>query len=120
MFDHPVHFCFYNCAIAYTQHKPDFTQESTTDPSVYHKHNIYPLFWFQIKHCYWKYFFIVILFFFYSNTIFIDVFKCNKYKKHIIQCFLLLHLLLDLYIKLLKQVAKHLNYFSYVITNILN
>ncbi len=37
-------------------------------------------------------FFIVILFFFYSNTIFIDVFKCNKYKKHIIQCFLLLHL----------------------------
>ncbi len=31
-------------------------------------------------------------FFFYSNTIFIDVFKYNKYKKHIIQCFLLLHL----------------------------
>ncbi len=29
-------------------------------------------------------------------------------------------LLLDLYVKLLKQVAKHLNYFSYVITNILN
>ncbi len=29
-------------------------------------------------------------------------------------------LLLDLYIKLLKQVAKHLDYFSYVITNILN
>ncbi len=50
----------------------------------------------------------------------IDVFKCNKYKKHIIQCFLLLHLLLDLYIKLLEQVAKHLNYFSYIITNILN
>ncbi len=25
---------------AYT-HKPDFTQEST-DPSIYHKHNIYP------------------------------------------------------------------------------
>ncbi len=33
---------------------------------------------------------------------------------------LLLHLLLDLYIKLLKQVAKHLNYFSYIIINILN
>ncbi len=29
-------------------------------------------------------------------------------------------LLLDLYIKLLKQVATHLNYFSYIITNILN
>ncbi len=28
-------------------------------------------------------------------------------------------LLLDLYIKFLKQVAKHLNYFSYVITNTL-
>ncbi len=41
-------------------------------------------------------------------------------KQHIIQCFLLLHLLLDLYIKLLKQVGKHVNYFSYVITNILN
>ncbi len=37
------------CRNAYTQHKPDFTQESTTDPSVYHKHNIYPLFWFQIQ-----------------------------------------------------------------------
>ncbi len=36
------------CRKAYTQHKPDFTQESTTDPSVYHKHNIYP-FWFQIQ-----------------------------------------------------------------------
>ncbi len=58
-------------------------------------------------------------FFFYSNTIFIDVFKCNKYKKHIIQCFFTFafRLLLDLYIKLLKQA---LNYFSYVITNILN
>ncbi len=48
------------------------------------------------------------------------MFKCNKYKKHIIQCFLLLHLLLDLYIKLLKQMAKYLNYFSYIIKNILN
>ncbi len=46
------------------------------------------------------------------------MFKRNKYKKHIIQCILLLHVLLDLYIKLLKQVAKHLNYFSYVITTI--
>ncbi len=46
-------------------------------------------------------------FLFYSNTIFIDLFKCNKYKKHIIQCVLLLHLV---YIKLLKQVATHLNY----------
>ncbi len=27
---------------------------------------------------------------------------------------------LDLYVKLLKQVAKHFSYFSYVITNILN
>ncbi len=24
MFDHALHFCFYNRAIAYTQHKPDF------------------------------------------------------------------------------------------------
>ncbi len=37
-----------------------------------------------------------------------------------IQCFLLLHLLLDVYIKLLKQVEKHFNNFSYIITNILN
>ncbi len=35
----------------------------------------------------------------------------HKYKKYIIQCFLLLHLLLDVYIKLLKQVAKHYIYF---------
>ncbi len=34
----------------------------------------------------WFFFFIQ-----YSNTIFIDVFKCNKYKKHIIQCFLLFY-----------------------------
>ncbi len=48
-------------------------------------------------------------FLFYSNTIFIDVFKCNTYKKHIMQRFLILHLgYLDLYIKLLKQVATHL------------
>ncbi len=95
MFDHPVHFCFYNCAIVaekLTQHKPDFTQESTTDPSVYHKHNIYPLFWFQIQTLLLKVLFHCDSFFFYSNTIFIDVFKCNTYKKHIIQCFLLLHL----------------------------
>ncbi len=53
---------------------------------------------------------------------FITCLKHNKYKQsqHIIQCFLLLHLLLDLYIKVLKQLAKHLNYFSYIITNILN
>ncbi len=68
------------CRKAYTQHKPDFTQESTTDPSVYHKHNIYPLFWFQIQtlllkmlfHCD-SFFFL----FFYSNTIFIDMLKCK-------------------------------------------
>ncbi len=78
--------------------------------AVYYKHNIYPLFWFKIQ----------ILFFPHSPVIqsFIDVFKRNKYKKHIIQCFLLLHLFLDLFIKLLKQVTKHLNYFSYVITTI--
>ncbi len=37
LFDHPVHFCFYNRAVVaekLTQHKPDFTQECTTDPSV--------------------------------------------------------------------------------------
>ncbi len=34
--------------------------------------------------------------------------------------FTFLHLLLDLYLKFLKQVAKHLNYFSYIITNNLN
>ncbi len=65
-------------------------------------------FYFKSKHCYWKCFFID-SFFFYSNTIFIDVFKCNKYKKPIIQCFFTFafRLLLDLYIKLLKQVEKH-------------
>ncbi len=80
------------CRKASTQHKPDFTQESTTDPSVYHKHNIYPLFWFQIQTLLLKMLFHCDSSFFYSNTIFIDMFKCNKYKKHIIQCFLLLHL----------------------------
>ncbi len=67
------------CRKAYTQDKPDFTQESTTDPSVYHKHNIYPLFWFQIQTLL-KTLFLCDSFFFYSNTIFIDMFK---YKKHI-------------------------------------
>ncbi len=45
---------------------------------------------------------------------FIDMFKRNKYKQHS-KCFFLLHLLLDLYIKLLKQVAKHLNSLSQTI-----
>ncbi len=84
------------------QHKPDFTQESY-DPSVYHKHNIYPLFWFQIQTLFLKMLFHCDSFFFYSNTIFIDVFKCNKYKKHYSMLFTFY-----LYIKLLKQVAKHL------------
>ncbi len=50
--------------------------------------------------------FSALWFFFLHSTViqsFIDVFKRNKYKQHIIQCFLLLHLLLDLYIKFLKQ-----------------
>ncbi len=61
------------CRKAYTQHKPDFTQESTTDPSVYHKHNIYPLFWFQIQTLLLKMLFHCDSFCFYSNTIFTDV-----------------------------------------------
>ncbi len=47
---------------------------------------------------------------------FTDVFKYKKYKQHIIQCVLLL----DLYIKLLKQVAKHLITFPMLSQNILN
>ncbi len=90
--------------------------------AVYYKHNIYPLFLFQIQTLLLKMLFQHCDYFLHSPVIqsFIDVIKCNKYKKHIIQCFLLLHLLLDLYIKFLKQVTKHLNYFSYIITNILN
>ncbi len=96
MFDHPVHFCFYNCAIVAEKltHRTSLIShmESTTDPSVYHKRNIYPLFWFQVQTLLLKMLFPCDYFFFYSNTIFIDMLKCNKYKKHIIQCFLLLHL----------------------------
>lgn len=88
---------------------------AATDPWLLTTNNIYPLFWFQIVTE--KTFHIVNLFFLtqYSNPVF-HMCLNNKYKKHIIQCFLLLHL--DLYIKLLKQVAKHLNYFSCIITNI--
>ncbi len=112
MFDHPAHFCFYNCAIVaekLTHSTSLISQEYTTDPSVYHKHNIYPLFLFQIQTLLLKMLFHCDSFFFYSNTIFIDVFKCNKYKKPIIQCFFTFafRLLLDVYIKLLKQVEKH-------------
>ncbi len=85
--------------------------------AVYYRHNMYPLFWFQIQTLLLKMLFQYCDSFLHSPVIqsFTDLFKRNKYKKHIIQCFLLLHLLLDLYIKLLKQLAKHLNYFSYII-----
>ncbi len=86
---------------------------AATDPWLLTTNNIYPLFWFQIVtentfSTLWFFFFTQ-----YSNPVF-HMRLNNKYKKHIIQCFL--HL--DLYIKLLKQVAKHLNYFSCIITNI--
>ncbi len=60
----------------------------------------------------------IVIIFLLSTVIkfFIDVFKYNKYKQHIIQCVLLL----DLYIKLLKQVAKHLITFPMLSQNILN
>ncbi len=66
--------------------------------AVYYKHNIYPLFWFQIQTLLFKMLFKHCDSFFtqYSNIIF--------YRD----------------IKLLKQVTKHLNYFSYIITNIQN
>ncbi len=76
--------------------------------AVYHKHNIYPLFWFQIQTLSLKMLFQQCDYFFLHRTViqsFIDGFKHNKYiivKQHIIQCLLLLHVLLDLYIKLLK------------------
>ncbi len=44
MFDHPMDFSFYNGAEKLTHSTSLISQESTTDPSVYHKHNIYPLF----------------------------------------------------------------------------
>ncbi len=65
MFDHPVHFSFYNCATIILISIQTFLLK-------------------MLFHCDY--------FFFYSNTIFVDMFKCKKYKKHIIQCFLLLHL----------------------------
>ncbi len=63
-------------------------------------------------------FFRIVIIFLLSTLIqsFTDVFKYNKYKQHIIQCILLL----DLYIKLLKQVAKHLMTFPMLSQNILN
>ncbi len=42
------------CRKAYTLHTPDFTQGSTTDTSVYHKHNCIHCFDFKSKHGYWK------------------------------------------------------------------
>ncbi len=58
------------------------------------------------------------LWFLYSTVIqsFIDVFKSNKYKKHIIQCFLLLHLLLEV----AQASGKTFKLLFYIITNILN
>ncbi len=63
-------------------------------------------------------FFRIVIIFLLSTLIqsFTDVFKYNKYKQHIIQCILLL----DLYIKLLKQVAKYLITFPMLSQNILN
>ncbi len=98
-----------------------FTQKSATDPWLFTTNTTFiHYFDFKSKLCYLKCFFSIVMIFLRSTVLqtFIDVFKRNKYKKPIIQCFLLLHLLLDLYIKLLKQVAKHFNYFSYVIINI--
>ncbi len=80
MFDHPVHLYFYYCAVVaekLTHSTSLISQESTTDPSVYHKHNIYPLFLFQITTLLLKMLFHCDPFFFYSNTIFIDVFIRN-------------------------------------------
>ncbi len=65
MFDHTLHVCVYNCATIILISNPNIVTENA---------------------------FSLWLFFFYSNTIFIDVFKCNKYNKHIIQRFLLLPL----------------------------
>ncbi len=84
------------CIKAYTQHKPDFTQESTTDFNTVcdlftTNTTCIHYFDFKSKLCYWKCFFIVILLFFYSNTIFINMFKCNKYKKRNIFSLLIFH-----------------------------
>ncbi len=65
-----------------------FTWESAPDPWLFTTNNIYPD--FKSRHCYLKHFFSIVS----LNTIF------------------------HRDIKLLKQVTKHLNYFSYIITNI--
>ncbi len=61
MFDHLVHFYIYNCATITLFSTPNIVTENAFS-----------------------------LWLVYSNTIFIDVFKCNKYTKHIIQFVLLL------------------------------
>ncbi len=61
MFDHLVHFYIYNCAT--------ITLISNTNIVTEHAFSLWLV---------------------YSNTIFIDVFKCNTYTKHIIQFVLLL------------------------------
>ncbi len=83
MFDHPVHFCFYNCAIVAEK----LTQSTSliSHSGVHYWSICLP----QTQHL------SIILIsnpnivtenafslwlFFYSNTIFVEVFKCNKYK----------------------------------------
>ncbi len=74
-----------------------FTQESAPNPWLFTTNTFIHYFDLQSKHCHWKRFFSICDSFLHSTVIqsFIDVFKRNKYKKHIIQCFLLLHLLLE-------------------------
>ncbi len=61
MFDNLVHFYIYNCATITLISNPNIVTENAFS-----------------------------LWFVYSNTIFIDVFKCNTYTKHIIQCVFIL------------------------------
>ncbi len=70
-----------------------FTKESAPDLWLFTTNTFIHYFDFKCKHCYWKCFFSIVILFLHSAVLqsFIDVFKHNKYKKHIIQCFFLLH-----------------------------
>ncbi len=91
--------CVYSPCTQYQQTVHAFTQESTTDPWLFTTNTTFiHYFDFKSKHCFLKCSFSIVILFLHSTVIqsFIDVFKRNKYKKHIIQCFLLLNLILGL------------------------
>ncbi len=106
MFDHPVHFCFYNRAAVAEKLTHSTSLISHRSPLLIHlfttNTTFIHYFDFKSKHCHWKCFFIVILFFF---TVIECSHKCNI-EFLIIECFINVTLKQAIYCKAaLKQNA---------------